>query len=319
MTQLNTKLLLSESSNADWDMVCDKNYDFFNHSNWHKILTRSFNCTVLYARSENESQNISISSFKAGPLVVGYLGFPVGTAISDNNTISQLVSAIQKSSFTPRIHCMRIPVDSTQTHINLNCPHIVLPETVINDLASWSPGSVSKNLRRDITRARKHGYIITDDIGTLSPDILFKLYESTIMLHGGRLRYNRSYFTLLHELSKESDLLRFIFAKKDDEIAAFVVTVIHGNQAYYLHGATNNDHRSYSPGNILLCDAIQWAKDMGKPMFNLMVSGKKQRGLIRYKERWGATTGQHRTHTCTVDRLYCPLFRLGERIHNILR
>jgi len=69
---------------------------------------------------------------------------------------------------------------------------------------------------------------------------------------------------------------------------------------------------------MLLNEAIEWAKAQGSESFNLMSSPQGQDSLIKYKERWGAETREHRTYTLPVRASY-HVFHLAERVYRQLR
>ena len=103
----------------------------------------------------------------------------------------------------------------------------------------------------------------------------------------------------------------------NDAIAAYTVVALHGRTGYYLHGAFDWSHRELMPSAMLLNEAIEWARLAGCETFNLMSSPKGQDSLIKYKERWGAETREHRVYTLPVRPTY-PLFQVAEHLYRLV-
>lgn len=306
----------SSNPPGHWQTLCENSDTFFASEDWQKLLRASFGCKTIYGSSSDSG--LVISSFKAGPFSVGYLGFPTGRVIGVRDTLQNTASALRAASEITLPVCLRIPLSAFSNPPHLETPFVTSPETAITDLQNWDSMAVSKKLRRDIRKAEKAQFeIAAADVPALG-ETLFRIYENTVRRHRGSMRYTLKYFTGLQRLQRTNDAIRIIVAKKDDQIAGFAATVRDGLTSYYLHGGTDDRFRQNGPSDLLIQRAIHLAKNDGCEIFNLMASPTDQPMLVRYKEKWGGTTKELRTHTLPLSRSY-PLFSVAERLYRIVR
>jgi lipid II:glycine glycyltransferase (peptidoglycan interpeptide bridge formation enzyme) len=214
--------------------------------------------------------------------------------------------------------CVRISSSAFESDAQLELPCQRNPETVIENLQSWSLGSVSKNLRRDVKKAQRSGIRVSRASRSVLGGKLYDIYSQTVKRHGGALRYNAGYFQGLLDLAVCQPRLRVLIASLDGHVAGFAVTARHGGTTCYLHGGADPEHRKNSPSDLLLDRAIHDAQRDGSQKFNLMASPDDQPSLVRYKEKWGGVTRDLRTYTVALSPSY-RLFRLAEKLYRFVR
>lgn len=304
-----TSLRVSGTPPPGWDHWCQASEAVFGSENWQGLLERSFNCRTLYF--SDDSGGFAVSVFRGGPFRIGYLGFPVGGVIG--NPSMNPVAALRGSKSRTLPLCVRVPGRAGSPLIDDDLPHQVNPETVIEDLQSWSLESVSKNLRRDVRKAGRSGLSVARTEDPAVGDTLYDLYSATVRRHGGSLRYNAAYFRGLIELAGTEPSIRVYLATAGSTIAGFVATVGHQGVANYLHGAARAEFRSDSPSDLLLSAAIDDARCRGFRQFNLMASPPGQPSLVRYKEKWGGVTRDLKTSTVILRPGYY-VFRAAEKL-----
>lgn len=301
-----------------WSDLCERSKSVFQSEEWMALLERSFGCTSTYFLRNDSQQGFAISQFRAGPFRIGYLGFPVGGMVGGGASDGELLDVLRQSGTARMPVAVRIPVSGFGEYADLAVQYDATPETAIVDLQSWSLAGIPKNRRRDVNRSLRSGLDLVDACGPEDAAHIYELYRKTLERKDGSLRYNAAYFSGLVELARQYPRLRVALAKKDDSIAAFTVVALHGDVAYYLHGAYDWSLREYLPSALLLNEAIEWAKSEGCDSFNLMSSPKGQESLVKYKERWGAETREHRTYTLPLKPAY-PIFQVAERLYRVIR
>jgi hypothetical protein len=302
-----------------WNSHCAAHNALFHSQAWQNLLEQAFGCHTLYGWCPESNTGAAITGFKAGPFRIGYLGFPVGGLIGPASLDRDLLQNWKTSRFPVTLHCLRIPVSAFDSPVDLQLPFQQNPETAITNLQQWDLASTSKKLRRDVKKAMRSDLIVKETSDPVVGRKLFAMYEDTVRRRSGSLRYNESYFSAVVALARTSAGLRCLTAWLDDEIAGFVVVARHGPTSYYLHGGTRAALKHHNPSDLLLYEAICRAKEDGSQCFNLMTSSIKQPSLIRYKEKWGAITRQHTTYTLSLNPLFCPTFRLAEKIYSLIR
>lgn len=305
----------SDSPPPGWDRACEAGSAFFATPAWQRVIERGLAASTVYGW--NGSAGSAMSVFRAGPFRIAYLGFPAGEFVGPGFHVANFLESAAKAGLAPRPQCVRVPVSAFAGMPDLDLPSIATPETAITDLQSWCLDGVPKNLRRDIRKAERSGLIVAETEDPSQGDLLFRIYEDTVQRHRGSLRYSRDYFRALVALSLEDDRLRIWLARDGQHIAGFAVIALHAKTAYYLHGGAAATYRSSSPSDLLLSHSIVDARSAGCQCFNLMSSPPGQAGLVRYKEKWGGTTRQHRTYTVPMRATY-RLFRIAELVYRLL-
>jgi len=311
-----TLWIATESAPTAWSEVCGRNDSLFHSEEWLALLEQSFSCKTLYFLNDDLRRGAAITQFRAGPFRVGYLGFPVGGMVGNAAPGEDFLDAMRQAPVHQKPVAVRIPVSGFVGGVDLDLPYDATAETAIVDLQSWTLASIPKNRRRDVNKSLRSGLELVDASDPADAERIYELYRETLERKDGSLRYTAAYFGGLIELARRHSRLRVLLAKKDDSIAAFTVVALHGSVAYYLHGAYDWSLREYLPSAMLLNEAIEWAKSEGCESFNLMSSPKGQESLVKYKERWGAETREHRTYTLPVKSTYV-FFRTAERLYRI--
>jgi len=310
--------ITTETVPPAWEDICAQGDALFHSPEWLAMLEKSFSCSSLFVLDEENRRGAAITQFRAGPFRVGYLGFPVGGMVGSAAPGEDILDAMRQATVDQMPVAVRVPVSGFEEVADLGLPYDATAETAIVDLQSWTLAGIPKNRRRDVNKSLRSGLDLVDASDPADAGFIYELYRRTLERKDGSLRYNAAYFSGLIELSKGDPRLRVLLAKQDDSIAAFTVVAIHGSVAYYLHGAYDWSLREHLPSAMLLNEAIEWAKAEGCDSFNLMSSPKGQESLVKYKERWGAETREHRTYTVPVKSTY-PLFQLAERLYRVFR
>lgn len=302
-----------------WSDLCAQSGMLFHGEEWLALLERGFSCSSMFFLDEERRHGAAITQFRAGPFRIGYLGFPVGGMVGSAVPTEDLVNALRQAWVAQKPVAVRIPVSGFGESVELNLPYESTLETAIVDLQSWTLAGIPKNRRRDVNKSLRSGLDLVEASDPADAERIYELYRKTLERKDGSLRYTADYFSALVELARRHPNLRVLLAKKDNSIAAFTVVALHGSVAYYLHGAYDWSHRESLPSAMLLNEAIEWAKARGCESFNLMSSPKGQESLVKYKERWGAETREHRTYTVPVSSLAYSVFKLAERLYRIIQ
>ncbi|MGR9091236.1 MAG: GNAT family N-acetyltransferase [Gammaproteobacteria bacterium] len=313
-----TEFFFSRTASPQYNELCDRDGALFHTARWQAMLERSFGVRSQYFWNGRVNCGGATSEFKAGPFRVGYIGFPVGGALGqDALDIEELrESWRQDGKGTPT--CLRLPVSAFTDTPDLPFRFDATPETAVCDLQNWDLSKVSKKLRRDIKKAQRSRYALGELHDPHLAPRLFDMYRQTVDAHDGAMRYNETYFRELVGMAEEHPGLSVLVARLEDDIAGFVVMAYHRSVAYYLHGGSDPRFRHLSPSDILLNAAIHQARDDHCVVFNFMSSPKAQPSLVRYKEKWGAETREHRTYTVGMKPSYV-VFRIAEAAYRAAR
>ncbi|MFO7603911.1 MAG: GNAT family N-acetyltransferase [Gammaproteobacteria bacterium] len=300
-------LNVSDTPPEDWNTLCLTFGYIFYHPEWHTVLNVGFAARTVYVRQIKSKTYFSISIFKVGPFRIGYLGFPVGGALAGELNESLLLS-LKNSGLT--LDILRVSVSAFSKPLELTANCFSSPETAVVDLEKWSLKFCPK-LRRGLKKAHKNNVIFHDLMSDKYASELYEMYRLTVLTHGGQVKYTREYFSALLNLAQRSDRVRCIGGFFGNEMCGFVVAVLDAKTGYYLHGATDKGGKGLGISDLLIHEAIQWAQKEGMTGFNLMSSPVTQPGLVRYKEKFGAVTRQHKTYELTLSPLRAGVFKLA--------
>ncbi|QMU62520.1 MAG: GNAT family N-acetyltransferase [Gammaproteobacteria bacterium] len=265
----------------------------------------------LYIWDEAHNSGFSITIFTKAIFKIGYLGFPVGGTITGSTIDDDIFNSLKALLPPGLIHILRIPSGicsptSISTESHLSCP-----ETYIPELGSWTFDCLSKHCRRDIKKATRENEDVNEVIDPQHCTSIYKLYENTIRKNDGSLRYNEKYFKSIIIASKNNKEIRITCIKNKGEIIAFLIVALSNDVANYLHGAINYSFRKSLPNDLLIYDAIMWAKNNNAKSFNLMCSPNNQLNLVKYKEKWGGTTSSNITIEHNLSLLHSSMFKMA--------
>ncbi|NEV64835.1 GNAT family N-acetyltransferase [Thiorhodococcus minor] len=294
-----------------WSELSEKQGCLIHSPEWHDVISGGFGAKPVYAWDKGLELAFSISVFRAGPFRIGYVGFPIGGALR-GPLRPEHVERLRESR--PAIDLLRIPISGFEPPIRTEFRHQSAPETAVLDLPNWCLSDFPK-LRRDIKKAGRNPFNVRDVIEPAYAHALYALYRHTILSHHGRLRYNAGYFAKLLELASCTDRLRILAAFDNAELAAYVVTVLDRDVAYYLHGATHPERKASGVSDLLVYTALEWARNQGMRCFNLMSSPASQPGLIRFKEKFGGSTKLHRTYEASISPIRAGLFSATQAMY----
>jgi hypothetical protein len=298
-----------------WEQACEDAGSLFHSIAWQKALSRSLNVVPIYAWDKGNENGMAIPVFKVGPFCIGYVGFPVGSTIRGTQLDEEKILQLRKASFPESVHVLRLIVSPFGNGTKLPFEYETVWETVVQNLPQWQLSDLSKSARYDVRKAKRQGAQITEAVPSHHRRA-FELYYQTIVRHQGNLRYTEEYFRQLLGLAQDSPHIRCLLAIADDKVIGFLVAILEGQIAYYLHGATDMSFKQYQPSDLLVYEAIRWAQSEGMSKFNMMASPLEQSGLVRYKEKWGGESKVQKTYSVPLQSVPAVLFTIANRAHN---
>ena len=142
--------------------------------------------------------------------------------------------------------------------------------------------------RRNLQRGERAGFSM-ERIHPVYPSdarTIISVYQE----HSARWTYRRwvrdeAYFRALFRHGGQ-DLCLFV-ARKDDEVAGFLLLGAWGDTLVELHLATREAYESLQVGTYLIAKPLEWAYESGYRVFDFLPSGKLE-GIVAYKESFGS-------------------------------
>ncbi len=151
--------------------------------------------------------------------------------------------------------------------------------------------------RYNIRLAGRKG--VTTESGTVGDlPLLYDMYGETAVRDGFVIRpveyYRDAWGSFI-----TSGLAQPLIASVDGDPVAMVLLFRFGDTAWFMYGASRNEHRDKMPNHLLQWHAICWAKSVGCTVYDMWgapdepVESDPLWGVYRFKQGFGATLMQH--------------------------
>lgn len=175
--------------------------------------------------------------------------------------------------------------------------------------------------RYNIRLATRRGVTVrvTEDKDDLKT--FYEILEITAERDGFLIR-NYDYFATLWELLVERGLASVFMAEYEGKAIAGTLALVLGDKAWYLYGASSNEHRNVMPNYLLQWEMIKWAKSHGCTMYDFRgVSGDLSEdnplyGLYRFKKGFsGVFTEFIGEYDLVLSPFYYHLWNIAEPLY----
>lgn len=166
------------------------------------------------------------------------------------------------------------------------------PRTILIDLSSSEDEIMQRmkqKTRYNIRLAEKKGVTVhpTNDLATF-----FRLMTVT----GGRDNFgvhSREYYQKAYDLFAPTGCCQLLQADFEGQPLAALMVFTFGERAWYLYGASSDDHREKMPAYLLQWEALRWAKAQGARQYDLygipdMPEAELENGFTHHSDGlWG--------------------------------
>ena len=75
--------------------------------------------------------------------------------------------------------------------------------------------------------------------------------------------HSESYYQVAHQLFVPQGLAKLFLATFEDKVLAGIMAFAFGQRAWYMYGASSDEHRHLMPNYLLQWEAIRWARERG--------------------------------------------------------
>ena len=296
-------------SDLDSQLLDDVAWDSFVASSPHGHLLQSSLWGKLKARFGWSVERVAIlhkNAIIAGaqilfrPLSLGLtLAYiPKGPLVDwdDEKTTSLLLTAARQAAQRRRAFCLKLepdlPDDSNlSTRLELcglrSSPQIIQPRsTIIIELDCEEKEILARakpKTRYNINLAARKGVIVR--AGTAADLPAFHRLLAETARRNAFTVHDAQYYSAAYDLFISSEHGRLLLATYHDAVLAGIMVFVFGQKAWYMYGASSNEHRNRMPNYILQWEAIRWARDMGCLTYDLWgIPDEAGKHLERYAE-----------------------------------
>jgi peptidoglycan pentaglycine glycine transferase (the first glycine) len=192
------------------------------------------------------------------------------------------------------------------------------PRTILVDISDSEEEILSRmkqKTRYNIRLAEKKEVMVRawDDIAAFHQMLLSTAGRDKFGVH------SFAYYKRAYELMHPKQMCEIFVAQYDDKLLAALWVARHGNRAYYLYGASNDEERNRMPTYLLQWEAMKWAKGRGCKEYDLWGVPDEDETLLetnfetRHDGLWGVYRfkrgfgGELKRAVQAKDRVYRPL------------
>lgn len=193
-----------------------------------------------------------------------------------------------------------------------SCKALQPSQSVVMDLTQSEGDLLSKmhhKTRYNINLGERKGMAVEegDDIS-----VFWRLMQKTAQ-HDKFSSHTKQYYQKLLEINGELEGKLFLAKFQQKPIAA-VIVLIHGKEAYYLHGAMDRDYRNLMAPYFMHWQIMKYLKSRGCVAYDFWgIDAKKWPGVTRFKLGWG---GKQIEYPGAFDLVLRPIWY---DIYNIVR
>jgi peptidoglycan pentaglycine glycine transferase (the first glycine) len=209
-------------------------------------------------------------------------------------------------------------IDASHIALRISTHNIQPPRTIIVDLTSTEDDILARmkqKTRYNIRLAARKGVIVRpwDDLPA---------FHQMMLVTGGRDDFSvhsLAYYRRVYELFHPTGMAELLVAEYGEKPLAALMVFVHGERAWYMYGASNNEERNRMPTYLLQWEAMRWARSKGAVEYDLWgvpdedeetleahftERGDGLWGVYRFKRGFG---GEVKRAVKAMDRVYNPL------------
>jgi len=164
--------------------------------------------------------------------------------------------------------------------------------------------------RYNIRLAGRKGVIIREAQNKDDLKIFYRILQETASRDKFLIR-SYQYFEWIWDYMVDNHYAQVFLAEYEGQVIAGSLAMVLGDKAWYLYGASSNEHRNVMPNYLIQWEMIRWARRQGCTLYDFRgVSGDLDEsnplyGLYRFKKGFN---GQFTEFIGEWDRVYSPLF-----------
>lgn len=163
----------------------------------------------------------------------------------------------------------------------------------ITDDAETLLADMHSKTRYNIRLAGRKDVVINDNSTKEDLRVFYEILKVTADRDEFLIR-SFEYFEMIWDHLVEADLAKLFMADYKGTYIAGTLAFIFGDKAWYIYGASSNEHRNKMPNYLLQWTMIQWAKENGCTMYDFrgvpgnLTEDNPLYGLYRFKKGFGA-------------------------------
>ena len=277
-----------------WISTCE-NSTVFHTSNWARVLHETYGYRPYYlVCGGGDVPQLIFPIMEVHSLLTGRRGVSlpfsdycrplIHQGISLSNVFSKLKES-GKSKKWDSIHLRDVP---EWTHHPIEVTEFVDHAIDLNRTQNEIYSSLRSNYRRKIKKAMGHDLVIQEERSLEALQAYYKLHCITRKKHELPPQPVR-FFKKIHEHILSEHLGFILLAYHKGVAIAGAVYMHFGKHIIYKYGSSDGIHDGLNGNYLVQWSGIKWAAQNGFETFSLGRTDPDNKGLIQYKDGWGAT------------------------------
>ena len=300
MNDINVKLLQAEEESEWRNFVKNSNKSsVFNSLKWRDILVHSykFEPIFLIARQNGRIINGLPLFLVKFPLMGGKIisiphdGCFGGTIIEDQNNISarllfKKAIEISKEKEVNYLEIRKLAPSEGLKALNFfeERPFFISQVDLISVKENWK--LLTKGHKWSVKYAERSGLKVVIGKGTKDLKSFYSLLSKTFREFGTPVYHFEFIKTIQNMLEKDNMIL--LLVKKGNFLIGGGIFLQGKDTMIYKWGACDKNYLKFKPYNLLLWNALKLAIEEKKSKINLGITEPSNKGLLAFKNHWGA-------------------------------
>lgn len=180
-----------------------------------------------------------------------------------------------------------------------------------------------KGAKSSIKKAQREGVEIKKEKSKEFVDKMYQIYTKTMERRGASREYfhSQDFFDLL--VGKSGDKIELFTAHHQNKLISASLFLTYGDVCHYFFSGTEEQYFHLSPNNLILNEAIFWAKDRGHKIFHLGGGYEPKDSLLNFKLSFSKETADffayQKIHNPEIYKLLCQARNKYDQIHKIAK
>jgi len=143
-------------------------------------------------------------------------------------------------------------------------------------------------IRKNVRSATEKGIVLEEVKNISQVEQYYNIAADTYLRHGDKMRYSLDFYKNIFNIMSPKMLIKWHLAKKDNIVVAGTLHFIYKDMIFDFLNASHKEYQNLRPNDLLVYSMIKWGVENGYKYYNFGASPSEAKGLIRFKENWGA-------------------------------
>ena len=299
--------IINPANVKSWDdFVAGHKYGSIYHlSNWSSILQKTYSYIPHYLVMRDEQGRIKagipfmlIKSWLTGRRLINLPKLPYCDPLIEEDNLPKFIQFLLSLVKDHKIKYFEIKTQYNQgvfERTNLKSyngykNHVLRLNGKLDE--TWKSFDRSC-VRQRVNKAQKMGVNIKEGKDIQDLKAFYSLFKNITEKHVIPMKPFNYFYNIWEEL-RPKGMVTLLIAEARGEPVAATMSFAYKKTMYYEYLGLNYDFSDFCPGQLIVWELIQKSREKGLELLDFGVSSLNNRGLIKYKKRWGTVENEIR-------------------------